>query len=92
MIRHTLGSFVARSSHAGDFVLEGGILLASTRVCDQGPNWRFPGKRRAPRRVRPDSTDLRRTNYCGGMAGGGYTPRRIHGSQLMPNSTSSLAS
>jgi hypothetical protein len=30
--------------------------------------------------------------YCGGMAGGGYRPRRIHGNQLMPNSISSLAS
>jgi len=30
--------------------------------------------------------------YWGGIAGGGYTPRRIHGNQLMPNSTSSLAS
>lgn len=32
------------------------------------------------------------TAYCGGIAGGGYTPRRIHGSQLMPYSISSLAS
>jgi hypothetical protein len=30
--------------------------------------------------------------YCGGMPGGGYTPRKIHAHQSTPNSTSSLAS
>jgi hypothetical protein len=30
--------------------------------------------------------------YLGGMAGGGYTPRKIQANELMPNSSSSLAS
>jgi hypothetical protein len=32
------------------------------------------------------------TAYCGGIPGGGYTPRRIHPHQLTPYSISSLAS
>jgi hypothetical protein len=61
----------------------------SAAATEAGASSLRKGVQASPRRSRCCGTAL---IYCGGMPGGGYTPRRIQAHQLLANSSSSLAS